>query len=108
MPAREAPASPATQGGRLPDDLRLGPAHLTVTGLDRAVAFYGDVIGLRVERREGPTPAALGSGDGRDVLVLVEEPTARPPGRHAGLFHVALLYPSRLELALALGRISSS
>ncbi len=37
--------------------------------------------------------------------MLVEQPGARPAGRHAGLYHVALLYPSRLELAYALERI---
>jgi len=78
-----------------------------VTALDRSVAFYSDVIGLRVERR-GDSTVALGSGDGREVVVLLEDPGARPAGRHAGLFHVALLYPSRIELARALGRIAAS
>ena len=48
--------------------------------------------------------AALGTG-AEDVLVLTEQPGARPPGRHAGLYHVALLYPSREELAQALHRV---
>jgi len=99
-------AVPAEESARrLPDDLRLGPAYLTVTDLDRSVAFYGEVIGLRVDRREDGM-VALGSGDGREVLVLVEFPATRPPVRDAGLYHVALLYPSRLELARALQRIA--
>jgi len=100
----DAAPSPAAAAPSLPGDLRLGPVHLTVTDLDRAVAFYGDVIGLRVNRREDAT-AALGDGEAEDVLVLVEETAARPPGRHAGLYHVALLYPSRLELARTAQRI---
>lgn len=83
--------------------MRLGATHLTVSDLDRSIAFYQDVIGLRVHRREDGT-AALGAGED-DVLVLVERPGARPPGRHAGLYHVALLFPSRAELAQALARI---
>jgi catechol 2,3-dioxygenase len=87
-------------------DLRLGPVHLTVTDVDRSVAFYRDALGLRTHRREDRT-AALGAGDG-DLLVLVEERAARPPGRHAGLFHVALLHPSREELARAVARLGAS
>jgi catechol 2,3-dioxygenase len=81
----------------------LGATHLTVTDLDRSIAFYQDAIGLRVHRRDDGV-AALGTG-AEDVLVLTERPGARPPGRHAGLYHVALLFPSREELARALHRV---
>jgi catechol 2,3-dioxygenase len=87
----------------LPDSLRLGPVHLTVTDLERSIGFYESAIGLRVARREG-AEAALGAG-AEDVLVLTEEPQARPAGRHAGLYHFALLHPSRLELARAAQRL---
>ena len=80
--------------------------HLTVTDLDRSVAFYQDTLGLRVHRREDPV-AALGAGE-EDLVVLHEEPGARPAGRHAGLFHFALLYPSREELARALQRLAAT
>ena len=86
--------------------LRLGPVHLTVTDLDRSVAFYGEALGLRVHRREART-VALGTGE-EDLLVLVEDRAARPPGRHAGLFHFALLHPSREELARAVARLGAS
>lgn len=88
----------------LPATLRLGPAHLTVTDLDRSVGFYQDAIGLRQHSRDGGV-AALGAG-GEDLLVLHEEPGARPAGRHAGLYHVALLYPSREELARTAQRLA--
>jgi catechol 2,3-dioxygenase len=87
----------------LPARLRLGPVHLTVTDLDRSIAFYERSIGLQLARREG-AGAALGAG-GEDLLVLTEEPDARPAGRHAGLYHFALLHPSRLELARAAQRL---
>ena len=85
--------------------IRLGPVHLTVTDLDRSVGFYQDPIGLRVRAHEGPV-ATLGS-DSTDILVLHEDPGARPPGRHAGLYHFALLFPSREELARALQRLAA-
>jgi catechol 2,3-dioxygenase len=84
--------------------MELGPLHLTVTDLDRSVAFYQDPIGLRLHSREDPE-AAMGTG-GADLLVLHEEPAARPAGRHAGLYHFALLFPTREELARALQRLA--
>jgi catechol 2,3-dioxygenase len=87
----------------LPGSLRLGPVHLTVTDLERSIPFYESAIGLQLARREG-SEAALGAG-GEDLLVLTEEPDARPAGRHAGLYHYALLFPSRLELARAAQRL---
>jgi catechol 2,3-dioxygenase len=88
----------------LADTTRLGAVTLTVTDLDRSVAFYQDAIGLRVHRREDAV-AAMGAG-GEDLVVLVEEQTARRAGRHAGLYHFALLMPSREELARALQRLA--
>jgi catechol 2,3-dioxygenase len=87
----------------LPDSLRLGSVHLTVTDLERSIPFYESALGLQLARREG-AEAALGAG-GEDLLVLTEEPDARPAGRHAGLYHYALLFPSRLELARAAQRL---
>jgi len=86
------------------DVMELGAVHLTVSHLDRSVGFYQDAIGLSVHRRDDRS-AVLGAGE-EDVLVLVEEPGARPAGRHAGLYHVALLHPSREELARALQRLA--
>jgi catechol 2,3-dioxygenase len=85
------------------EGLRLGPVHLTVTDLDRSTRFYEESIGLRRQgSRNGAV--ALGAG-GEDLLVLVEQPDARPAGRHAGLYHFALLHPSRPELARAMQRL---
>ena len=84
---------------------RLGATELTVSDLDRSVAFYGDALGLRVLRREDAA-AAMGAGD-RELVVLHEEAGARRGGPpHAGLFHLALLYPTRDELARALVRLA--
>jgi catechol 2,3-dioxygenase len=90
----------------LPTTLRLGPVHLTVSDLDRSIRFYERSLGLRRQRRDGDT-AAMGAG-GEDLVVLVEEPAAQPAGRHAGLYHFALLFPTREELAHAVLRLADT
>ena len=90
----------------LPATLRLGPVHLTVTDLDRSVDWYQTSLGLRLHRHE-PALAELGDGAVTSV-VLVEQPDARPAARHAGLYHYALLYPTREELARAAVRLSAT
>jgi catechol 2,3-dioxygenase len=93
-----------TETTKLAPETRLGAVELTVTDLDRSITFYENAIGLRIQRREEGR-AALGAG-GEDLLVLVEERDARPAGRHAGLYHFALLHPSRQELARAAARLA--
>ena len=88
----------------LPAALRLGPVHLTVTNLDRSIPFYENAIGLQLQERIDGV-ATMGSGD-EPAVVLHELGGARPAGRHAGLYHVALLYPTREELAHAAGRLA--
>jgi catechol 2,3-dioxygenase len=87
----------------LPATLSLGPVELTVSNLGRSVEWYETHLGLGVHSR-GDGVAELGDGV-TPVLVLVEDPQARPAGRHAGLYHYALLYPSREELARAVMRL---
>ncbi len=88
---------------KLADSLELGPVHITVTDLDRSAGFYQDAIGLQVRERSD-TEASLGA-DGGELVHLVEDREARPAGRHAGLYHFALLHPARLELARAARRL---
>jgi catechol 2,3-dioxygenase len=96
----------APESTKLAPETRLGAVELAVTGLDRSVSFYEDAIGLKLQRRDDGR-AALGAG-GEDLLVLVEEPGARRAGRHAGLYHFALLHPSRLGLARAPPRLAAT
>jgi catechol 2,3-dioxygenase len=97
-------AEPSPPLRSLPPTLRLGVVELTVSDLDRAVGFY-EALGLRVARR-GDGVAALGAG-GEELLVLHEQPGARRAGRHAGLYHVALLHSSREELARTALRLAA-
>ena len=90
----------------LPDQLRLGPVHLTVRDLERSVPFYRDVLGLRVHGQEAGR-ARLGTG-GEDLAILHEDPEAQRAGRHSGLYHVAFLFPDRQELARAVLRLAAT
>lgn len=97
-------APPAT--GQLATRGRAGMARLAVRDLARSISFYERALGLRHQGTEGAA-ARMGSGSGPAVLELVEEPDARPAGRHAGLYHVAILYPSRLELSRVARRLAA-
>jgi len=88
----------------LPAALRLGAVHLTVSDLDRSTAWYQRGLGMRVHSHE-TSHAVLGDGTA-PAVVLHEDRAARPAGRHAGLYHYALLYPSREELARAAVRLA--
>src|SRR5215213_11289366 len=76
----------------------VGAVELTVADLDRSVDYYTLAIGLTLLSRDGGV-ARLGSPDGLELLVLVEEPGAQPVRGHSGLFHFALLLPSQQDLA---------
>lgn len=83
---------------RLPD-VRLGTVRLQIAELVRSLGFYRDVIGLRVlDRDEGR--ASLGPADGPVVLELVEKPGVSPvpPTGLLGIYHFALLLPTRADL----------
>jgi catechol 2,3-dioxygenase len=75
----------------------VGPVHLTVSDLDRSLDYYNGSIGLETLERVAGL-ASLGSA-GRELLVLVEEPGARPASHNTGLYHFALLVPERSGLA---------
>ena len=81
----------------LAPDTRLAVTRIAVRDLERSLPLYEEGLGLECVSRDGSI-VALGTG-GETVLELAEEPSAQPAGRHGGLFHVALLYPTRLELA---------
>jgi catechol 2,3-dioxygenase len=90
----------------LPSNLTLGYVHLTVTDLDRAAAFYQNALGFRQHQREDGT-AYLGAG-GPDLLALTEQRDGHAPRGRTGLYHFAVLVPSRLELAQSLKRLAET
>ena len=91
---------PQTRPVSLPEAARLGHVQLTVPNLKKSVAFYKTVMGMQVHRQE-KNIAYMGAG-AEDLLVLAENPDAKIPRRATGLYHFAILVPSRFELARAL------
>jgi len=80
--------------------------HLIIASLDRSVSFYEGRIGLRLHRRDG-TSAAMGVG-GRDLLQLHESASAPRARGTTGLYHFAILVPSRKDLGAALRHLADS
>jgi len=76
-------------------DTHMGLVELSVSDLDRSVAYWQDAIGLRVLSRENGTAEV---GADTPLVRFVEEPGARPAHGFTGLFHVALLVPDRQSL----------
>jgi catechol 2,3-dioxygenase len=93
----ELDAGFAGTGTALPADLSLGPVHLTVSDLDRSLEYYLEAIGLELLRQDDGE-ASVGAGD-RELLHLVELPGAVPAFGRTGLYHFALLVPTRPDLA---------
>jgi len=91
----------------LPNDLSLGVVQLTVGDLDRSVGFYERSLGLKVHQREAGS-AVMGAEGGIDLLELKEIKGAKKYGRTTGLYHFAILVPSRLELARFLRNLAET
>jgi catechol 2,3-dioxygenase len=87
----------------IPAATRIGAVSLTVADLERQVAFYTGVLGFTLLDRGG-SRATLGAGQ-RALLDLNEVKGAPRAPRSAGLYHFAVLLPSRRELARAIGRL---
>ncbi|WP_080840196.1 VOC family protein [Cohnella massiliensis] len=88
------------------DGTAIGAVHLKVSDLARSVRYYTETIGLGVLNRYGGLVRL--TADGTYPLVVLEElPNARvlPPGRNSGLYHFALLVPSRADLGGVLKRL---
>lgn len=88
--------------------VRIGHVHLKVADLERALAFYCDVLGFQLTQRYGPGAAFVSAGGYHHHIGLNtwESRDGKPPPRGTtGLYHVAILYPDRKSLADALRRL---
>jgi catechol 2,3-dioxygenase len=84
----------------------IGRIALTVSDLSRSLNYYQNNIGLQLlEREDGK--AVLGVGE-RPLLILHEQPGARPVRGRTGLYHFAILLPSRRDLGLTLHHLLTS
>ena len=88
--------------------VRIGHVHLKVADLERALAFYRDVLGFEVTQRMGRQAAFLSAGGYHHHIGLNTWESAGgspPPPGTTGLYHVAIVYPTRALLAAALRRV---
>jgi catechol 2,3-dioxygenase len=99
MPDEQQPIDPGAD---------IGHVHLKVADLERAVAFYRDVLGFEVTTRYGSQAAFLSAGGYHHHIGLntwESRGGTRPPRGSTGLYHVAIRYPTRAALARALRRL---
>jgi catechol 2,3-dioxygenase len=90
---------------RIHPGTRIGHVHLKVANIERALGFYRDLLGFEITQRYGEDAAFLSAGGyhhhiGLNTWAGRNVPPA--PRKAAGLFHLAILYPERRELAKAL------
>ena len=100
--------SPAAQPYVIPPTASIGHVHLKVADLDRALAFYQGVLGFELVTRYGTQAAFISAGGYHHHIGLNtwESKGGRPPAPGTtGLYHIAILYQRREELAEALRRL---
>ena len=89
----------------------MGHVHLKVAELERALGFYRDVLGFELTQRFGSSAAFLSAGGYHHHIGLNtwESSGGRPPAEGTtGLYHLAILYPTRAELGDALRRLQKA
>jgi catechol 2,3-dioxygenase-like lactoylglutathione lyase family enzyme len=89
-------------------DVRIGHVHLKVADLDRSLAFYCGVLGFQLTQRYGRDAAFISAGGYHHHIGLNTWESlggSPPPPSSTGLYHLAILYPTRAELADALTRL---
>jgi catechol 2,3-dioxygenase len=89
-------------------DTKIGHIHLTVSDIDRSLKFYRDLLGFEVTQYYGNSAVFISAGGYHHHIGLNtwagKSATPSPPG-HTGLYHFAILYPNRKELAKILKRL---
>ncbi|MBL8998536.1 MAG: VOC family protein [Gemmatimonadales bacterium] len=92
----------------IPARTSIGHTHLKVSDLDRALAFWQGVLGFELQQRMGAQAAFLSAGGYHHHIGLNTWESAggsAPPPGTTGLYHVAILYPTRRDLAIAVRRV---
>lgn len=88
--------------------VRIGHVHLKVANLERSIAFYAGVLGFSIMLRMGDSAAFLSAGGYHHHIGLNTWESlggSPPPAGTTGLYHTAILYPTRADLATALRRV---
>jgi catechol 2,3-dioxygenase len=97
-----------TPAARIDPDTTLGPVRLTVSELDRSRAFYERAIGLRASERDDGTLALGPAGEPPLIELRGDSAAPRLNRRAPGLYHLAVLVPTRRDLAFALARLAQA
>ncbi|MBS1511813.1 MAG: VOC family protein [Bacteroidetes bacterium] len=95
----------------IPAQTRIGHVHLKVADIDRALAFYHDLLGFAITMRYGNSAVFLAAGDYHHHIGLNtwHSKNADPaPVRSAGLYHLAIVYPTRKDLAQIFKRLDDA
>ncbi len=104
----EAKQETLTKNPPIHPGVRIGHVHLKVADLERSLAFYCGVLGFQLIQRMGRQTAFISAGGYHHHLGLNTWESAGgspPPPGTTGLYHVAILYPTRAELGDALHRL---
>ena len=93
---------------KIPDNTSIGHVHLKVSNIDKALSFYQSLLGFEITQRYGESAVFLSAGGyhhhiGLNTWHSKDGPPA--PIRAAGLYHIAILYPTRKDLAIVLKRL---
>ena len=89
-------------------DTKIGHIHLKVSNIDKSLSFYCDLLGFEVIQRIGDQAAFISAGGYHHHIGLntwESRDGTPPPNGHTGLYHAAILFPNRLELAKALKKL---
>ncbi len=93
---------------RVNPDVRIGHIHLTVSDLNKSLKFYREVLGFEITTWYGDSAVFLSAGGYHHHIALNTwhgKGATPPPNGHTGLYHFAILYPSRKELARIVKRL---
>ena len=93
---------------KIPDSTRIGHVHLKVSDLGKALTFYQDILGFEITQWYGNSAVFLSAGGYHHQIGLntwYSKSAAPAPRNSCGLFHTAILYSTRKELAIALKQI---
>ncbi len=93
---------------KIDSGVKIGHVHLKVADIERALGFYCGVLGFHVTQRYGESAAFIAAGDYHHHIGLntwESKNGSPPPPGTTGLYHTAILYPTRAALADALRRV---
>src|SRR3954467_9379883 len=97
--------------GAIDAQVRIGHVHLKISDLERSLSFYCGVLGFELQQRYGTEAAFISAGGYHHHIGLNTGGSkgAKPPPRQTtGLYHLAILYPTRAHLADALRRLQAA